>query len=109
MEASLSVNWLEFLDLQNREEEITEIRRILETKLSRIPAFGRIAILNVGRTRKYVRDNTPDRRLLTTLHEPEAIDPSHAGIYGLEADDLFIAELIADTVIETCSARTSNT
>jgi hypothetical protein len=104
-ERSLSVNWLEFLDLQSRREEIAEIQRILELKFSRIATSGRIAILNVGQTRKHVLDYTPDRRMLTALHEPEANDPSHSGIYGLEAEDLFVGELIAEVVVETYPAR----
>jgi hypothetical protein len=104
-EKSLSVNWLEFLKLQSREEEIAEIRRILESKFQKIGAFGRIAILNVVDTRKHVLENTPDRRMLTTLHEPEATDPSHSGIYGLEAEDLLIGELIAERIEEIYPAR----
>jgi hypothetical protein len=104
-ERFLSVNWLEFLGLQSRREEIAEIQRILESKFSRIATAGRIAILNVGQTRKHVTDNTLDRKMLTVLHEPQADDPSHSGIYGLEAGDLFVAELIAEVVVETYPAR----
>jgi hypothetical protein len=100
----LSVNWLEFLKLRSREEEISEIRRLLESKLT-IAAFGRIAILNVGNTRRHVLNNTPDRRILTVLHEPEKNDPSHSGIYGLKPDDMFIGELIAEQIEEVYPAR----
>jgi hypothetical protein len=106
-ESFLSVNWLEFLNLPSRENQITEVRRILRSKFSRIPASGRIAVLNVGDTRNHVSKNTPDQRTLITLHQPEVNDPSHSGIYGLEAEDFFIGELIAEVVIETYAVKES--
>jgi len=41
---------------------------------------------------------------LQFIHEPENDDQSHSGIYGFAHEDNLIAELIADTVIETHSA-----
>lgn len=107
-ERFLSVNWLEFLNLQTRGKEITEIRRILGSKFRKLPASGRIAVLNVGDTRSHVSNNTPDQRMLDILHEPEVNDPSHSGIYGLEAEDFFIGELIAETVSETYHVKESS-
>lgn len=49
----LSVNWLEFLNLSSRGEEIEEIRKILSTKL-RLGAKAKFAILNVGSMQDHV-------------------------------------------------------
>ncbi|MBN1546405.1 MAG: hypothetical protein JW902_07085, partial [Syntrophaceae bacterium] len=78
MEDYLSVNWLEYLRLHHRQEEVGKIRKILASKLT-LGAKAKIAVLNVGETIDYVRSNSPDSRELTILHEPEEDDPSHSG------------------------------
>lgn len=110
-EKYLSVNWLEYLKLPNRHDEIQEIRRVLNSKLT-LTANAKIAVLNVGDILSYVRDNTPDNRNLNVMHEPiedeqEVYDPSHSGIYGFRFDDHMIADLIADVVQEIHPARES--
>ncbi|OGW12311.1 MAG: hypothetical protein A3G93_15460 [Nitrospinae bacterium RIFCSPLOWO2_12_FULL_45_22] len=100
----LSVNWLEFLCLGNRQEEIREVRRILSSKLT-LGAKAKIAVLNVGNILNYVRSQSPDSRNLSVFHEPEENDPSHSGIYGLQSEDHLIADLIAEIVQETYPAR----
>jgi hypothetical protein len=103
---SLSVNWLEFLDCSSRENEITELRRIYAAKLRRVGAHAKIALLNVGEVCENVLTESPDRRKLEVLHDPEIDDPSHSGIYNLKQDDELIAELILEAIRETYSART---
>jgi len=98
----LSVNWLEFFHLADRQEEIREVRKVLSLKLG---AKAKIAVLNVGETTSYVRTKSPDARNLSMLHEPEEDDPSHSGIYGFQYDDRLIADLIAEMVQETYPAR----
>jgi hypothetical protein len=103
-ESYLSVNWLEFLQLGNRDAEIKELRRVLSSKL-RVGAKASIAILNVGELRRYVFSESPDSRDLQVRHEPEPDDPSHSGIFNLAMDDDLISDLIAEVVQETYSAR----
>ena len=98
----LSVNWLEFFHLADRQEEIREIRKVLRLEPG---AKAKIAVLNVGETISYVRTQSPDARNLSVLHEPEEDDPSHSGIYGFRYDDHLIADLIAEMVQETYPAR----
>lgn len=98
----LSVNWLEFFHIADRQEEIREVRKVLSLKLG---AKAKIAVLNVGETTSYVRTKSPDARNLSMLHEPEEDDPSHSGIYGFQYDDRLIADLIAEMVQETYPAR----
>lgn len=104
-EEYLSVNWLEFLQLNDRQEEIGEIRKILGSKLT-LGAKAKFAVLNVGETINYVRSNSQDARKLEVLHEPEVNDPSHSGIYyELGHDDNLTTDLIAEMIKETCPAR----
>jgi len=101
---SLSVNWLEFFNCSNRENEIAKIQTIYSETFT-VGARARIAILNVGEVRKKVLTESPDGRNLEVLHDPSINDPSHSGIYNLKQDDELIAELILETVSESYSAR----
>ena len=100
----LSVNWLEYLQQANRQEEIQEVRRVLNSKL-RLTANAKIAVLNVGDILDHVRTNSPDNRNLNVLHEPIEDDPSHSGIYGFKYEDPMIGDLIAQVVQETYPAQ----
>jgi len=103
-EESLSVNCLELLNCSGRENKVAQLRRIYATKLS-VGARAKIAVLNVGEARNHVLAESPDRRNLEVLHDPQSEDPSHSGIYNLREDDELIAELILETVRETYNAR----
>ena len=100
----LSVNWLEELNRPDRASQIRDLQELYARKL-RVRAAARIAILNVGPVRAKVEQETPNRRLLRVLHDPEADDPSHSGIYDIPYDDEIVAELIALVVLEKHSAR----
>jgi hypothetical protein len=39
--------------------------------------------------------------LIRFLHEPEPDDPAHSGIHDTAADEMMIAEIIAEAVEET--------
>ncbi|MGH8582252.1 MAG: hypothetical protein ACREWG_05580 [Gammaproteobacteria bacterium] len=103
-EEYLSVNWLEYLALADRHSQIDEIRRVLGAK-RKLGSRARLAVLNTGRLRERVATATPDGRMLDILHDPEPVDPSHAGIFGLRKDDTLISELIAQSIQETYPAR----
>jgi hypothetical protein len=108
-EAFLSVNWLEVLALSDRLTGIEEICRVLGTK-RRIGATAQLAILNVGQARQAVRMSGNNNVAISVLHEPET-DPgqpqdlSHAGIYGVPADDNTVPELLAAAVSEVHQTR----
>ena len=105
-EESLSVNWLEELKCPDRASEVRAVQDLYARKMTRVGAGARIAVLNVGTLRTKVENESPDRRLLRVLHEPEPDDSSHAGIYGIPYDDReIVAELIAQTVLEKHPAR----
>jgi len=101
----VSVNWLESLNLETRDAEISEIRKVLGKKLT-LGSKARIAVLNVGNTRQYVISQTTDNRSLPFLHEPLPEDESHSGIHNTRCEDeMLVAELIAETVLEDYPAR----
>jgi len=100
----LSVNWLEYLQQANRQDEIQEVRRVLSSKLT-LSSKGKIAVLNVGDIINNVFKNSPDHKILNISHEPEENDPSHSGIYGFKHDDLLISYLIAEVILEAHPAQ----
>lgn len=104
-EEYLSVNWLEYLGLADRDSQFAEIRRVLEAKALKLRPRARPAVLNAGRLRDHVASASPDRRMLDILHEPEPLDPSHADIFGLRPDDTLVAELIAEVVQDVYPAK----
>ncbi len=104
-ETYLSVNWLEYLKKTSRVQEIEEVRRIFAKKFN-VASTGMFAVVNVGNTRNFVKNESNDSRQLQFIHEPEDNDPSHSGIHGIShQDNLTIAQLIADTVMECHYAK----
>ena len=106
-EEYLSVNWMEFLNLVDRAEEIRAVRRILSSKIT-VGTNAKIAILNVGEIVTHVRANSPDFKILSVIHEPEEDDPSHSGVYGFEYNDPLIADLLAEVINDTYPALEPN-
>lgn len=104
----LSVNWLEYLGLNDRASEIAEVQRVMATK-RKVGATARLAVAVVGEMRSLVRDDSEDARELRVHHEPEEAphrsDPSHSGIHNLHHDDLTIAVLLSRAFSETYPAR----
>ncbi len=104
-EQYLSVQWLEYLRQPDRTSEVTEIRRILASKLTMRPP-ELIAVLNIGETINHIQNC---RNLsIKILHEPEPGDPSHSGIHDTIQDEIMIAELIVERILETYPAVLSH-
>ncbi len=103
-EEALSVNWLEYLG-QEGAEQIEALRAVYESKF-RVGKTARIAKLSVGKMIEHVRTESPDSRVLKVLHETDLpIDPSHSGVHNIPEEHDLIADLIAEVVLETYSAR----
>lgn len=98
----LSVNWLEYFGLKDCQEQMSQVRQNIRLNLAPRAKF---AVLNVGNVINYVRENGPDNRVLSVLHEPEEDDPSHSGIHGYGFEDDWVADLIAEVVQEIHPAR----
>ncbi len=97
----LSVNWLELLSADDRDEQIAALRDAFRAKGFDLRATARFAVSNVGEMRKEVREKSGDGRALHVRHEPfnkaehGVDDSSHAGISGYTPDDDMVADLIA--------------
>ncbi len=105
-EEYLSVNWLEKTGATARADQLRIVRRHLIAKGRTLTVQGRFAILDVDATCDYVREQTAGLRLLSAHDEEELpLDPSHAGIYGYDASDGPIADLIVDLIDEQYPAR----
>ena len=95
-EEFLSVNWMECVGETDPKLQIDKIREIIELKLAK---SGLFAVLNVGDVIDQIQIS--GGKTLAILHEPTSGDPSHSGIYGYQDEDLLVAELIAEMVIES--------
>lgn len=98
-EDALSVNWLEYFDLANREAEIQEVRKVFADKGRTLQAKAKFAILEVGATKEYVQQESDESRLLSILHDPlPPEDESHASIYNVPRDAPAIGDMIAELI-----------
>jgi len=100
----LSVNWLECFPNCTKEEQLAEVRRLARLKMRE---RGRLAELNIGATKQYVRTVFGGLRF---IHKPldaedefEA-DPSHSEITGLPQGNSPEAELIGDMIAQSINA-----
>ncbi len=97
-EEALSVNWLEYFGLGDRNAKIQEVRKVFVEKGRTLQAKAKFAVLSVGETREYVQQESSDNRVLSVLHEPSPRDASHSGIYNIPGDDPAIGDMIADLI-----------
>ena len=96
----LSVNWMEHFGKTDQKAQIAKIREHIELTLAR---NGLFAVLNVGKVIDYI--HKVGEKKLSILHEPTQSDPSQSVVHGYQHEDLFVAELIAEIVIEIYPSR----
>lgn len=103
-ETGLSVNWRECFHDHTKDEQLVQVRRLYRLEMSK---NGRLAELNVGTTKRCVRDELDAIRF---IHKPlpaddtyEA-DPSHCEITGLPLDNSPEAEMIGDMIAKSVQA-----
>ena len=84
----------------DQEAQIAQIREHIELSLAK---FGLFAVLNVGRVINQIQKVAEKK--LAILHDPTEGDPSHSGIYGYRHEDLLVAELIAEMVMDIFPSR----
>ena len=105
-----SVNWLEKLGLENREEQLAKVREIISNKLPRTNPSAKLALLNVENTTSTVKAHIPDLDLpilhAPTIKEDVVLDDSHAGIYNLPfpGEEVSAAEFVARSVLDVLPA-----
>lgn len=101
-EEGSSVNWLEYFD-PPVESQVSEVRSVARLRYAKT---GYLVRLNIGVTRDYVRQNSPQGLDLHFVHDPLSAegdfpsDPSHALIHGIPAADSADAELIKDLIAD---------
>ena len=100
-ETGLSVNWLECFRNRTKNEQLAEVRRLARIKMR---VGGRLAELNIGVTKQYIRTIFEGLRF---VHKPLAAeddyepDPSHSEITGLPQGNSPEAELIGDMIAQS--------
>jgi hypothetical protein len=103
-DTGVSVNWLECFGGLSKAQQLDEVRRL--SRLTRRKS-GRLAELNVGATKHYVRNELEGLRF---IHAPLAAegeyeaDPSHSEIVGLPSGNSPQAALIGDMIAECIKA-----
>lgn len=97
-EDALSVNWLEYFELEDWEAEIQEVRKVFTEKGRLLQAKAKFAILAVGTTKEYIQQESDDDRVLSILHDPLPDDNSHTGIFNLPKDNPAIGDMIAELI-----------
>ena len=104
-EDGLSVHWLEYFGNLTKEQQLQEIRPLIRLNMSR---NGRLAELNVGVTKSYLRQQLGlslsfERKPLAAEGRYPA-DGSHCEITGLHSSASPEAELIGDLIAECVHA-----
>jgi hypothetical protein len=99
-EEFLSVNWMEHFGKIGQKAQIAKIREHIELSLAK---YGVFAVLNVGEIIDQIQRF--GEKKLAILHEPTPGDPSHSGVHGYQHEDLLVAELIAEIIIEIYPSR----
>ena len=103
-DTGVSVNWLECFGNLSKADQLDEVRRLSRLDMRK---SGRLAELNVGTTKHYIRNELDALRF---IHKPlhakggyEA-DPSHSEIVGLPPGNSPQAALIGDMIAECIEA-----
>ena len=104
----LSVSWLENTGRTSRDAQVLAARTALAAELT-LAKSGQMAVLHIEKTRTHVADKSEDKRCLHFSHEPTPTNPYHSGISNLSADDVVIADLIAEVVCACYSVQDSYT
>ena len=100
----VSVNWLEYFQGKTEEEQLSQVRRLIQLT---IRPNGRFARLNVGVTKGHV---SAAGRYLNFIHDPQGArpphkpDPSHSLIEGIpprnSPEAMLVADMITDCILE---------
>ena len=103
-DTGVSVNWLECFGNLSKAEQLDEVRRLSRLDMRK---SGRLAELNVGTTKHYIRNEPDDLRFIHTPLPAESdyeADPSHSEIVGLPPGNSPQAALIGDMIAECIEA-----
>lgn len=103
-DTGVSVNWLECFGNLSKAEQLDEVRRLSRLDMRK---SGRLAELNVGTTKHYIRNELDALRFIHAPLPAEGdyeADPSHSEIVGLPPGNSPQAALIGDMIAECIEA-----
>ena len=103
-DTGLSVHWLECFGDLHKAQQLDEVRRLSRLTMRK---SGRLAELNVGTTKHYVRNELEGLRFINTPLAAEGdyeADPSHSEIVGLPSVNSPQAALAGDMIAQSISA-----
>lgn len=106
-EEHLSVNWLEYFQLDDEAEAVGKIRECFINKDYSLGGQAKFSVLNIGELEECANAFAA----LKVLHWPidagqsEPEDPSHSGVFGYP-DELHTRQLVGDIIAETHSFNT---
>ena len=89
LEEYLSVNWLEFFPLEDRKDQVQEVRESFRRKNYSVKPNGRFVVLNVAAVKAATGEAIGTE--VSIFHKPCEKDPSHSAISGPPENDLEIA------------------
>ena len=99
-EIGISVNWIECFVNMEKTQQLNEVRRLSRITMRK---SGRLAELNVGATKQYVRDQIEALRFINAplpAEEDYEADPSHSEIVGLPSPESLQAAIVGDMIAE---------
>lgn len=85
----LSINWLEYFEVDNMESSIDAVRQAFVNKQFKLKEDGKFAVLNVGSAKESVRVGA--EKEIRILKWPNGGDDSHSGIFDYTSQDLQVA------------------
>lgn len=100
----LSVNWIECFSGLSKPGQLSEIRRLSRLTMG---INGRLAEMNVGTVKDYVRSKWREIRIINTPLDATGIydaDPSHGDIIGLPPAGSLQSALVGDLLAECINA-----
>jgi len=97
-ERGLSVNWVEYFDLDTQEENIEEVVLSLQQS-RRISPNSRFAMGNVKKVIDICAENRADK--VKVVHDKNKSNPSHSLIIRIPRDDLDLREALAASAFDT--------
>ncbi len=97
-ENELSVNWLDFFENCNKEQQLDKVRESSQMYMNK---NGLLAEMNVGITKNQL---VGELESISFKHKPCDDDPSHSEVLGLPLSETPEAELIGDMIAQTVTA-----
>lgn len=99
-EEYLSVNWLEYFGVREREAQIEQVRQDAR-KILRLSKESKFATIGVKHAKEYVYANRIEKIYLDISHQPSGKNKSHSGIFNIQPEVDLVADLLAEIVDDT--------